>query len=90
MHQRFLFVDRVEVPSVSAPAHSHLSQLKVMAFNIFHGGHELGQEVGVNRVIEVIKAENPDVIGMIETYGSGAIIADALGYYFICVALTCQ
>lgn len=78
----FSFVNRVEVPSVSAPAHSHLSQLKVMAFNIFHGGHELGQEVGVNRVIEVIKAENPDVIGMIETYGSGAIIADALGYYF--------
>lgn len=59
-----------------------LSQLKVMAFNIFHGGHELGQEVGVNRVVEVIKAENPDVIGMVETYGSGAIIADALGYYF--------
>ena len=37
-----------------------------MAFNIFHGGHELGQEVGVNRVVEVIKAENPDVIGMVE------------------------
>ena len=42
----------------------------------------MGQEVGVNRVVEVIKAENPDVIGMVETYGSGAIIADALGYYF--------
>lgn len=63
------------------PVHS-VSAIKVMAFNIFHGGHELGQEVGVNRVIELIKDSGADVIGMIETYGSGAIIADALGYYF--------
>lgn len=59
-----------------------VSDIKIMAFNIYHGGHELGQEVGVNRVIEVIKNSGADVIGMIETYGSGAIIADALGYYF--------
>ena len=55
--------------------------MKLMGFNIFHGGHELGQEVGVNRVIEVVKESKAEVIGMIETYGSGAIIADALGYY---------
>lgn len=72
----------MELPKISVTDTQRLSQLKVMAFNIFHGGHELGQEVGVNRVVEVIKAENPDVIGMVETYGSGAIIADALGYYF--------
>lgn len=59
-----------------------VSDIKIMAFNIYHGGHELGEEVGVNRVIEVIKDSGADVIGMIETYGSGAIIADALGYYF--------
>lgn len=59
-----------------------ISNIKIMAFNIYHGGHELGNEVGVNRVIEVIKNSGADVIGMIETYGSGAIIADALGYYF--------
>lgn len=59
-----------------------ISDIKVMAFNIYHGGHELGEEVGVNRVVEVIKESGADVIGMIETYGSGAIIADALGYYF--------
>lgn len=59
-----------------------VTDIKIMAFNIYHGGHELGQEVGVKRVIEIIKNSGADVIGMIETYGSGAIIADALGYYF--------
>lgn len=58
-----------------------VDELKLMGFNIFHGGHELGQEVGVNRVIEVIKDSKAEVVGVIETYGSGAIIADALGYY---------
>ncbi len=53
-----------------------------MEFNIFHGGHELGEQVGVNRVVEVIKKSHADIIGMIETYGAGAEIADALGYYF--------
>ena len=53
-----------------------------MAVNIYHGGHELGEEVGVNRVVEIIKESGADVIGIIETYGSGAIIADKLGYYF--------
>ena len=80
--KEFTFISHVELPKISVTDTQRLSQLKVMAFNIFHGGHELGQEVGVNRVVEVIKAENPDVIGMVETYGSGAIIADALGYYF--------
>ena len=56
--------------------------IKIMTFNIYHGGRELGEEVGVNRVIDVIRQVSPDVIGIIETYGSGAIIADALGYYF--------
>ena len=55
---------------------------RVMDFNIWHGGHEFGEEVGVQRVVEVIKDANPDIVGIIETYGSGAEIADALGYYF--------
>ena len=57
-------------------------EINLMAFNIFHGGHELGEQVGVERVVEVIKGAKADVIGMIETYGAGAEIADALGYYF--------
>lgn len=62
--KEFTFISHVELPKISVTDTQRLSQLKVMAFNIFHGGHELGQEVGVNRVVEVIKAENPDVIGM--------------------------
>lgn len=59
-----------------------LDSIKVMAFNIWHGGRHRGEQVGVERVVEIIKESGADVIGMVETYGSGAKIADALGYYF--------
>ncbi|WP_455585020.1 LamG-like jellyroll fold domain-containing protein [Bacteroides sp.] len=60
----------------------YTASINLMGFNIFHGGHELGEQVGVNRVVEIIKTSGADIIGMIETYGSGAEIADALGYHF--------
>ena len=53
-----------------------------MAWNIWHGGHEHGEGVGVERVVELIKASGADLIAMQETYGSGEEIADALGYFF--------
>ncbi|QDU74470.1 hypothetical protein Pan97_14780 [Bremerella volcania] len=56
--------------------------LRVMTWNIWHGGKEDGAEVGVQRVIEVIQQSQADVIAMQETYGSGEKIADALGYHF--------
>lgn len=56
------------------------SELKVTAFNIFHGGQERGVEVGKNRTIELLKKENADAYVIVETYGSGEEIADALGY----------
>ncbi len=59
-----------------------LQNLKVMTFNIWNGGREMGAEIGVQRVIDVIKDSGADVIMMQETYGSGPNIADALGYYF--------
>lgn len=61
-------------------------QLKVQVWNIWHGGRRFGKQVGVNRIIDVLKKENADVIGLIETYGSGAIIADSLGYYFYLIS----
>ncbi len=61
-------------------------KLKVQVWNIWHGGHRFGQNVGVERTIEVLKKENADVVGLIETYGSGAIIADSLGYYFYLIS----
>ncbi len=61
-------------------------QLRVLAWNIWHGGHRYGQQVGLQRVIETIQASKADVIGLIETYGSGEIIADSLGYYFYLIS----
>jgi endonuclease/exonuclease/phosphatase family metal-dependent hydrolase len=69
-------------PSYHKAHNCSISKLKIMQWNIWHGGHEEGQEVGVNRIISLIKQANPDIISMVETYGSGAKIADALGYYF--------
>ncbi len=60
--------------------------LKVLTWNIWHGGHRYGNEVGLQRVIETIKSTNADLIGLIETYGSGEEIADALGYYFYLIS----
>lgn len=61
-------------------------KLKVQVWNIWHGGRRFGKHVGVERVIDVLKKENADVIGLVETYGSGAIIADSLGYYFYLIS----
>lgn len=58
------------------------SQLKVMNYNIWHGGNETGKEVGPQRIVDVIRQSGADIVSMQETYGSGAVIADALGYYF--------
>lgn len=71
-----------------APAVATLTpqKLKTQVWNIWHGGRRFGKNVGVQRVIDVLKQENADVIGLIETYGSGAIIADSLGYYFYLIS----
>jgi len=61
-------------------------EVKVLSWNIWGGGRELGKNVGVQRVIESIKATNADVVTLIETYGSGEIIADSLGYYFYLIS----
>ena len=63
-----------------------ISPLRVMVWNIWHGGRRYGKHVGVERVIETIKQAQPDIVGLIETYGSGEIIADSLGYYFYLIS----
>lgn len=75
------FPDRVPKDIRFDPKH-----LKVLIWNIWHGGHRYGKEVGVQRVVETIKSTNADIIGLIETYGSGEIIADSLGYYFYLIS----
>jgi endonuclease/exonuclease/phosphatase family metal-dependent hydrolase len=71
------------IPADEMPSPRHL---KVLSWNIWHGGHRYGQYVGLQRLIETIKATNADVIGLIETYGSGEVIADSLGYYFYLIS----
>lgn len=74
-------------PNRSVPESAILpQQLKVMAWNIWHGGRRYGEQVGVQRTIEIIKESRADIICMIETYGSGEEIADALGYYFYLIS----
>jgi len=58
--------------------------IKVLQWNIWHGGIHLGND-GMNKVIEVLKAANADIITMQEAYGSQQQIADALGYYMYSV-----
>ena len=57
---------------------------KVMAWNILHGANDI--ENGPQKAIEIIKEIDPDVILMVETYGSGPVIADSLGYNFHLIA----
>lgn len=59
-------------------------EFKVMAWNILHGGNDL--EEGPDKVIEIIREIDPDIVLMVETYGSGPKIAEALGYHFHLIA----
>jgi len=58
------------------------ASIKLLAWNIWHGGRETGTTEGVARVVDIIQQSGADIICMVETYGSGPIIADSLGYYF--------
>lgn len=57
---------------------------KVMTWNILHGANDIPN--GQQHAIDIIRTINPDVILMVETYGSGKNIADALGYHFHLIA----
>jgi len=57
-------------------------ELRVLAWNIWHGGRRDGGLVGVERVVRAIRESKADVVAMQETYGSGAEIADRLGWHF--------
>lgn len=59
-----------------------VEKLNLMTWNIWHGGRRHGREIGPQQVIDFIKDTDTDIVMMQETYGSGALIADALGYYF--------
>ena len=58
-------------------------ELRVLAWNIWHGGHSKAYpDVGCEGTINILKKSNADVILMIETYGAASMIADSLGFYY--------
>ena len=59
-----------------------VDELKLLSWNIWHGGRHPGVEKGIQQVVDFIRDSGADVIAMQETYGSGPVIADRLGYYF--------
>ena len=59
------------------------SDFSVMTWNIWHGGREDGEKIGPQRVIKVIKNSRTDIIAMQETYGSGELISETLGFNFL-------
>lgn len=67
--------------------HVSKSDLKVMTWNIW-GKLNLDPRYTVNnttarqRTIEIIEASGADIVAMIETYGSAADIASALGFHY--------
>ncbi len=55
------------------------AELRVMSFNILHGGTALGQPL--SKTVEAIEASGADLIGLQEQGGSTAALADMLGFY---------
>ena len=66
----------------SKPLPERVDKLKVLSWNIWHGARHPGIEKGIQQAVDFIRHSGADVITMQETYGSGPIIADRLGYYF--------
>ncbi len=83
MRLLFLFFLLLGMSSAAAQADDQQSdELRVMTWNIWHGGREDGEQVGPRRVVDVIRESGADLVAMQETYGSGEQIASALGFHF--------
>ena len=49
-----------------------LVSFRAMAWNIWHGGREDGEQIGPQRVVDIIEGNRVDIVAMQETYGSGS------------------
>ncbi len=83
MKRIFFFLALLGHISCSIPQ-DRATTFKVMAWNILHGANDI--ENGPRNAIAIIKEINPDVLLMVETYGSGKMISDSLGYDFHLIA----
>lgn len=62
---------------------SKSKELKVLSWNVWHGGHsKTYPKDGCKGTIGILKQSNADVILMIETYGAAPMVADSLGYNY--------
>jgi len=59
---------------------AHPNIIKVLQWNIWHGGIHLGNE-GQQRVLDLIRSTRADVVMMQEAYGIQRMLADSLGYH---------
>nr|WP_321453291.1 LamG-like jellyroll fold domain-containing protein [uncultured Carboxylicivirga sp.] len=57
-------------------------QLKVMTWDVWQTGIHEGKYVGKERVLDVLKSSEADVIFLQEMAGAGSFLADGLGYYY--------
>ncbi|MBK9386998.1 MAG: endonuclease/exonuclease/phosphatase family protein [Planctomycetes bacterium] len=71
--QRFQVLPRRAPSELARPR----DRLRVLVWNLWHGGREDG-EAGFVRALEILRAADPDVALLVETYGSGQRIAAAL------------
>jgi len=69
---------------ITFQVNSQTNKFKVMTWNILHGANDIVN--GKENAIKIIKEIDPDVLLMIETYGSGKSIASSLGYNFHLIA----
>lgn len=69
---------------LSIISYAQTDTLKVMAWNILHGANDIPN--GRYEAIKIIRALDPDIILMVETYGSGKEMADSLGLHFHLIA----
>lgn len=65
---------------ITASNHNNPRILKVLQWNIWHGGNHLGKN-GHERIIELARQTHADIITLQEGYGIQQKIADALGFY---------
>ncbi|MCW3787701.1 endonuclease/exonuclease/phosphatase family protein [Plebeiibacterium sediminum] len=57
-------------------------EFKVLTWNIWNGGRQLGRTAGVQQIVNVIKSSGADIISLQEDFGSGEFISDQLNYHF--------
>ncbi len=72
----------LQSPAASVDAPVAAEPLDVLTWNIWHGGREDGEDVGPARVADVLRDSGAELIALQETYGSGELLADALGFHF--------